>query len=165
MSFGLRLSRVNHGGGETGMQELLLTAAEELQRNETSREMLTVTQESNDYYASKVIEDGNQIMPDMKSTSPMKGLMSSIRKRRTKLHGSTPSASKIKPQHHLNHSSAIKEFTTDLDHSEKQDQMCVDSEDDDNESGVTEAEDQYELKFEPPYHTQEESKVVQEITS
>ncbi len=43
--------------------------------------------------------------------------------------------------------------------------MCVDSEEEDNESGVTEAEDQYELKFEPPYHTQEESKVVQEITS
>jgi hypothetical protein len=41
------------------MQDLLLTAAEELQRNETSREQLTVTQESNDYYTSKVIEDGN----------------------------------------------------------------------------------------------------------
>jgi centromere protein J len=43
--------------------------------------------------------------------------------------------------------------------------MCVDSEEEDDQSGVTEAEDQYELKFEPPYHTQEESKVVQEITS
>ena len=81
------------------MQDLLLTAAEELQRNETSREQLTVTQESNDYYTSKVIEDGNLLLPDMKSTSPMKGLMSSIRNRRTKLHGSTPSASKIKSQH------------------------------------------------------------------
>lgn len=33
--------------------------------------------------------------------------------------------------------------------------MCVDSEEDD-QSGVTDAEDQYDLKFEPPYHYQEE---------
>jgi hypothetical protein len=71
----------------------------------------------------------------MKSTSPMKGLMSSIRKRRTKLHGSTPSASKIKSANQHLHSSAIKEFTTEVDNSipEKEDKMmmCVDSEEDD----------------------------------
>jgi hypothetical protein len=96
----------------------------------------------------------------LKSTSPMNGLMSSIRKRRIKLHGSTPSASKIK---NAQNSSAVKEFTTDVEG--ERDVMCVDSEDD--ESGVTEAEDQYELKFEAPYHTLEEGRnvVVQEITS
>lgn len=53
----------------------------------------------------------------------MKGLMSSIRKRRTKLHGSTPSASKIKSTNQHLHSSAIKEFTTEVDNNipEKED--------------------------------------------
>lgn len=94
----------------------------------------------------------------IKSTSPMKVLMSSIRKRRTKLNGSTPSASKIKSSNHQN--TAVKEFSIEgnLPASEDHMMMCVDSEEEqaEDESGLTEAEENlYEIRFELPYHFKE----------